>query len=75
MGLLVRWVLPIAFVAIGIAVLFGWILRDLPPSSGLRLMIGVVVILLGVHRFVASRTASRDRRRFGGERDRPWEEK
>jgi hypothetical protein len=72
--IIIRWVLPIAMVAVGIAILFGWILQNLPAQTALRPMIGIVAILLGVHRFVASRIMSADdRRRFGGGRKRPWE--
>jgi hypothetical protein len=74
MAILTRWILPIAFVAVGIAILGDWVLPQLPERSGLRLMVGMVALLLGVHRFLASRTTSRtNRRRFGGERPRPWE--
>jgi hypothetical protein len=71
---LTRWILPIALVGIGIAIFAGWIMPDLPGARGFRPMIAMVVILLGIHRFVASR-AVRDekRRRFGGPGPRPWE--
>jgi hypothetical protein len=68
-----RWVLPIAMVAIGIAVLSGILLPSLPSGNTLRYMFGIVAILLGVMRFVASRSQLDDRRRFGGPRNRPWE--
>ena len=74
MTILTRWILPIAFVAVGIAILAGWMFPQLPEPSGLRLVLGIVAVMLGVHRFVASRTTSRaSRRRFGGRRPRPWE--
>jgi hypothetical protein len=74
MTILMQWILPIAFVAVGIAILAGWMFPQLPAMSGLRLVLGIVALLLGVHRFVASRSVSREsRRRFGGERQRPWE--
>jgi len=74
MTILPRWILPIAFVAVGIAILAGWMLPQLQGYSGLRLVLGIVALLLGVHRFLASRTGSRgSRRRFGGGRQRPWE--
>jgi hypothetical protein len=74
MPFLTHWILPIAFVVVGIAILAGWMFPHLPEPSGLRLILGIVTVLLGVHRFVASRTMSRaNRRRFGGERQRPWE--
>lgn len=74
MELLTRWILPIAFGAVGIAIFAGWIIPVLPNNAGLRIMLGLVAILLGVHRFVASRTMTKqDRRRYGGERNRPWE--
>jgi hypothetical protein len=74
MQVISRWVLPIAMVAIGIAILSGLLLRQLPPNSGLRPVLGLVAVLLGAHRFVASRSVvERADRRFGGERRRPWE--
>ena len=74
MTILTRWILPIAFVAVGIAILTGWMLPQLQGYSALRLVLGIVAVLLGVHRFVASHSVSRgSRRRFGGERPRPWE--
>jgi len=77
MGIFSRWVLPIAMMAVGIAVLSGLLMPSLPNGASLRLMFGVVAILLGVMRFVASRSgrgAGDERRRFGGERKRPWED-
>jgi hypothetical protein len=72
--ILTRWVLPIALVAVGIAIFAGWMFPRLPEPSGLRLMLGMVSVLLGVHRFVASRSTTQSgRRRFGGDRPRPWE--
>ena len=61
--------------AIGIAILTGSILDKLPNGTLLRPLLGIVVILLGVHRFVAGRidASAAQRRRFGGERNRPWE--
>lgn len=74
MQVISRWVLPIAMVAVGIAILSGLILRELPAGLGIRPMLGIITVLLGVHRFVAARSAPpRDKRRFGGERRRPWE--
>jgi len=75
MTFLVRWVLPVAFVIIGILILAGQLLQEIPSGTGLRAIMGVVVILLGVHRFVVSRTPRRDERRYGGELRRPWEDK
>jgi hypothetical protein len=77
MQFITRWVLPLAFLAIGIAILSGLILNQIPNQTLLRPIMGVVVILLGVHRFVASRMVSKpaERRRFGGERHRPWEDR
>ncbi|RPH96354.1 hypothetical protein EHM69_01430 [candidate division KSB1 bacterium] len=70
-----RWVLPVAFAVIGIAILSGLILTALPPSTGLRAVLGVVTILFGVYRFAASRAVRDDRRRrYGGSHKRPWEE-
>ena len=76
MNLLARWMLPLAFAVLGILILGGVILTEIPPKTGLRTLLGVVVILLGVHRFVASRSVKvRHDRRFGGERNRPWEKR
>lgn len=76
MRYLSQWVLPIALVGIGSAILFGFIFSTIPAGTGLRPMLGLVVILMGVHRFVASRYVKReDRRPYGGERSKPWEEK
>ena len=74
MNLITRWVLPIGFTLIGIAILSGVLLTQLPKNTLLRPVMGIVVILLGVHRFVVSRmkVSPRDRR-FGGDRTRPWE--
>ncbi|HEY3294684.1 MAG TPA: hypothetical protein VGL38_04565 [bacterium] len=72
-----QWVLPIAMIAIGIAILTGVLIPTLPAGSSLRFMFGLVAILLGVLRFVSSRSQRRgppdDRRRFGGPRKFPWE--
>ena len=74
MQVISRWVLPIAMVAVGIAILSGLLLRELPRDTGLRPILGLVAVLLGAHRFVAARSGIRDDdRRFGGERRRPWE--
>jgi len=74
MQILSRWVLPVAFVGIGSAILFGLLFPAIPAETGLRPILGMVVILMGVHRFVASRSARpRDRRPYGGERRKPWE--
>jgi hypothetical protein len=75
MQVLSRWVLPIAMVAIGIAILSGYLIPNIPGQSGLRMMMGLVAVLLGVFRFFLSRTAAREpkQRRFGGQRRRPWE--
>ncbi len=75
MPLLSRWVLPIAFAAIGIAIFTGALLPQLPEGSGLRTLLGLVVILFAAHRFVASRALTGHQRRFGGGRARPWEER
>lgn len=74
MRLVYRWLLPVAFIGIGIAVLAGLLLPNLPAGTGIRPMVGIVAILLGVHRFVASRTVAHSSRRvYGGERRKPWE--
>ncbi len=76
MQLFSRWILPIAMMAIGIAIFSGFLFPTLPNGAVLRFMFGMVAFLLGVLRFVAVRSVRRkpeDRRRFGGERKRPWE--
>jgi hypothetical protein len=74
MKLITQWILPLFFVLIGLAILSGYLITQIPDGTLLRPMMGMIVILLGVHRFVASRMkrAPRDRR-FGGDRNRPWE--
>jgi hypothetical protein len=76
MQFLTRWILPVAFVAIGIAIFSGWLLSEIPKQTYLRPILGAVAVLLGVHRYVASRVGPRapQRRRYGGERHRPWED-
>jgi hypothetical protein len=68
--------LPITFVVIGIAIFAGLFLDAIPSQTGLRPILGMVSVMLGVYRFAASRMPTRpsDRRRFGGQRKRPWEE-
>ncbi len=69
-----HWVLPIAMVAVGIAIFAGVILPQIPSHTGLRALLGVVVILFGVYHFTSVRTPKGpDRRRYGGEIRRPWE--
>ena len=71
--MITRWILPLAFVVLGVLILTGTILKQIPRETGLRTIMGVTVILLGIHRFVVSRTPRGDRRRFGGDHSRPWE--
>jgi len=71
--MLTRWILPVGFVVLGVLILSGQILTAIPRETGLRPIMGVVVILLGVHRFVVSRSPKGDRRRYGGDQSRPWE--
>ncbi|MCB9366863.1 MAG: hypothetical protein H6508_06785 [Calditrichaeota bacterium] len=73
--MITRWILPVSFLIIGILILTGDLLQQLPKETGLRPIMGIVVILLGVHRFVVSRTPKPLDRRFGGEHRRPWEDK
>jgi hypothetical protein len=74
MSSITRWILPIALVGIGIAIFAGFIMPTIPMDTGLRPMIAMVVILLGIHRFAAARVVREDRRRrFGGNGPRPWE--
>jgi hypothetical protein len=74
MRMLSQWILPIAMGAVGIAIFTGLLLRELPDSTGLRPLLGIVTVLLGVHRFVAARMKRDDgERRFGGGVRRPWE--
>lgn len=72
--MLTRWILPIGFVLLGILILTGNLLQQVPSETGLRTIMGIVVILLGVHRFVAARAVKPQERRFGGEHRRPWED-
>jgi hypothetical protein len=74
MKLLYQWILPVAFIAIGIAIFTGVMLPNLPSGTGLRLMLGLITVMLGIHRFVASRVKLSDRRPYGGDRTRPWED-
>ena len=75
MKLIVRWIMPVAFVIIGIAIMTGVMLPQLPDGTLLRPVMGIVVILLGVHRFAVSRMSVSPReRRYGGDRPRPWDE-
>lgn len=71
--MIVRWLLPIAFVVVGILILTGTILKEIPRETGLRTIMGIVVILIGVHRFVVSRTPRNEHRRFGGSYRRRWD--
>ena len=74
MRTLMHWVLPIVLVAVGIAIFAGGILLQIPRQSGLRPLLGAVVVLFGIYRFVMARTPKGpDRRRYGGEVRRPWE--
>jgi hypothetical protein len=74
MRILMHWVLPIVLVAVGIAIFTRSILPQIPRQAGLRPLLGIVVLLFGVYRFVAARMPrSADRRRYGGEVQRPWE--
>jgi len=67
--------MPTLILGVGIAVLFGVAFPALPQGTPLRLVLGLVIVLFGVHRFVASRygVGRPEERRFGGERTRPWE--
>jgi hypothetical protein len=74
MKLITHWILPIFLVLIGLAIMSGNLIAQIPEGTLLRPIMGIVVILLGVHRFVASRIKHQPRdRRFGGDRNRPWE--
>lgn len=74
MRTLMLWVLPIVMAAVGIAIFTGSILPQIPRSTGLRPLLGAVVILFGIYRFVAARTPrGPDRRPYGGDFRRPWE--
>ena len=75
MQILSRWVLPVAFVGIGSAILTGLLFPAIPAATGLRPILGIVVILMGVHRFAAARHVKpSNRRSYGGERRKPWED-
>lgn len=74
MSALLRWVLPIAILAVGIAIFTGTLLTLIPRGTGLRTLLGLVVILFAIYRFVAARIPQApSKRRFGGEFRRPWE--
>jgi uncharacterized membrane protein YfcA len=74
MKLFIGWIMPIAFVIIGIAITTGFLLKQIPDDTLLRPVMGVVVILLGIHRFVVSRMPVKPRERhYGGDRTRPWD--
>jgi len=67
--------MPIAFVIIGVAIITGYMLPQLPNGTFLRPVMGFVVVLLGIHRFVVSRTPAAPRdRQFGGDRPKPWDD-
>ena len=70
-----KWLVPISLVAIGIAVLSGFILKNVPGQGFFRQTFGLVIILIGVYRYFAARIpkVGAPRRRFGGVRKRPWE--
>ncbi len=75
MSVLLRWVLPIAILAVGIAIFTGALLPQIPRGTGLRTLLGLVVILFAIYRFVAARIPKAPaQRRFGGEIRRPWEQ-
>lgn len=74
MRMLSQWILPIAMVAVGIAIFTGLILQQIPATTGLRPILGLVALLLGIHRFIMTRVKrDEDERRYGGGRRRPWE--
>ncbi len=74
MKLIVKWIMPIAFVTIGLAIMTGNMLPQIPDNTLLRPVMGIVVILIGVHRFVVSRMQVTPRERpFGGDHPRPWD--
>jgi uncharacterized membrane protein YfcA len=73
MQIIMRWVVPIVLLAVGIAIFSGGILKQIPSATGLRPLLGIVVILFAIYRFAAVRTPRAPERRFGGERTRPWE--
>lgn len=59
------------FVILGIGILAGRLLSGMPESSGIRTMLGLVLILFGAYRFVIVRFARpHTRRPYGGFRRR-----
>ena len=75
MKMIIGWVMPVSFVVIGIAIMTGILFTKIPDGTLLRPVMGLVVILIGIHRFVVSRKSVSPReRRYGGERPRPWDE-
>jgi hypothetical protein len=75
MKIVMQWGLPIVMFAIGIAIFTGGILPQIPSGTGLRALLGLVVMLFAIYRFAAARIPPADhrRRRYGGESPRPWE--
>ncbi len=66
-----RLFLPIFFMALGIAILSGWILPGLPEGTGIRPMLGMVTILFGLYRGVVFLFVPPQKRRpYGGFRYR-----
>ncbi|MBU0508984.1 hypothetical protein KKH27_09140 [bacterium] len=75
MQVVFRWLLPVVFVGIGSAIWAGLLFPSIPAGTGLRPILGIVTILMGLHRFVASRYGRpSERRRYGGDRPSPWED-
>jgi len=57
--------LPIAviFLGVGIAILMGWLFPQIPSRTGLRFMLGLIVIMMGIYRFVSGGAYSNRERR------------
>lgn len=59
------------FLILGAGTLTGRILSGVPEASGMRVMLGLVLILFGAYRFVAVRfSRPHERRPYGGARRR-----
>lgn len=59
-----RWLMSVLFVGIGAAIWYGWLFPQIPSQTGLRFLLGMVMILLGIYRLLSSGFARR-----GGQRD------
>ncbi len=54
----------VGFVVFGIAILMGWLFPQIPSETGLRFMLGLIVIMMGIYRFVSGGAYSNRERRY-----------